>query len=243
MNRSEVFDGILARLQGMAWRLGVLLVVVCLLVPPASLIYAALTDQPWWRLFRAEGNLTDWWSSMQLVILGLLAWANGWLRTLMERVGLLAPWSLGAVWRVTALGFLLLALDERFNYHEWLRDELFRAHDWFTHSKYIIAGDVGLYLFFLVGLTVVPLLLAELRARLTAARLLIAGLVLSVPLLVIDSLQDRVMRHWWNWRFWDYFFEEQGEIVAQLLFALALLMLIHHRLGQWRAALASERES
>lgn len=243
MNQPEALDRILARLQGMARRFGLFLVVVCLLVPVASLIYARLTEQPWWRLFRAEGNLTNWWSSMQLVALALLAWANGWLRGVMEQAGLLATGPLRRAWTVVGLGFVFLSLDESFNYHEWLRDELFRAQDLFTHSRYIIPGDVGLYLFFLVGLALVPFLLAELRDRLPAARLLIAGLVLSVPLLVIDSLQDRVMRQWWSWRFWDYFFEEQGEIVAELLFALAFLVLIHHRLGLWRQALEKDRAS
>jgi hypothetical protein len=95
---------------------------------------------------------------------------------------------------------------------------------------------VGLYLFFLVGLAFVPFLLGELRSHRPTFNLFFAALILTLPLLVIDSLKDRVMRQWWNWRFWDYFFEEQGEIVAQLLFALAFLALLRNRLGLWRQA-------
>lgn len=232
----DAFDVSLEHLQRMLRRTGIFLLLVCLLVPVASIVYAQFTDQPYWRLFKSEGNLANWWSSMQLIVVAVLAWLNWRLRRLMEPAGILEPSRLGWAWLVVAAGFLLFAIDESFNFHEYLRSELFRAHDLFTHSRYIIGGDVGLYLFFLVGLAFVPFLMGELRSHPPVQNLFFAALGLTLPLLIIDSLQDRVMRQWWNWRFWDYFFEEQGEIVAQLLFALAFLLLLHHRLGLWRDA-------
>ncbi len=233
---ADDFDVTLDHLQRMTRRVGLFLILACLLVPVASIAYAGFTDQPYWKLFKSEGNLANWWSSMQLILVGVLAWLNYRLRRLMVEAGVLEPLPQSWVWLVFALGFIVFAIDENFNFHEWLRRELFRANDLFTHSRYIIGGDVGLYLFFIVGLAFVPFLLKELKSHPPVFRLFFTALALTVPLMVIDSLKDRVMRQWWNWRFWDYFFEEQGEIVAQLLFALAFLSLLRHRLGSWRAA-------
>lgn len=235
----DTFAVTLDHLEQMTRRLGIFLIVVCLLVPVVSLVYAAATEQSWWKLFKAEGNLTSWWSSMQLLVIGVLAWLNFRLRCLMEQAEVLPSAALGGIWLVFALGFIFLGLDESFDFHEFLRAELFRANDLFTRSRYIIRGDVGLYLFFLVGLAFVPFLLGELKSHRPTFNLFFTALVLTLPLLVIDSLQDRVMRQWWNWRFWDYFFEEQGEIVVQLLFALAFLALLRQRLGLWRQAVAA----
>lgn len=224
--------------QSMIQRLAVALVVIDLLFPVAILIYTRSTDQAYWAMFRSEGNFTAWWSSVQLVLIGILACVNYRARTFFAGQGVLPPDRNAWVWLLFAAGFFLFAIDERFNFHELLRDEVFRPLGLFVDSAYIIQGDVGLYLFLFIGLLFTPLLLPELGRRPLSLLLFALALVLTVPVLVIDSLRDSTLRQWPNWRFWDYPFEEVGEVWAQLLFLLAFLSLLHHWMGLWRRAAA-----
>ena len=136
------------------------------------------------------------------------------------------------VWLVFAVGFLVLGLDERFDFHEALRDRFFRPAGLFLEVPYVIPGDVGLFLAFGVGLVFSGLLLAELRRWPPAPALFAAALGLSLAVVIIDGLPDVTLRGWTFRAFWDYPFEEVGELWAQLLFLLSFLVVLNGRLGQ-----------
>ncbi len=200
--------------------------------PVVVFAYAQGSGQPYWRFFTAEGNFTAWWSSLQLLLLALVTWVIYRFRALaagMVKTGV--AW----LWLVATAAFLLFAIDERFGFHEWLRDTVFRPLDLFTGSAYVIDGDVGLYLFLSLGLATLPLWWRELD-HVPARRLLVAALMLTTLVVVIDSLTSRTVQRLPFWRFWDYPFEEVGEVWAQWLFLAAFV-------SQWRRWLTTETET
>lgn len=201
------------------------------LVVLAGLIgYAILYHQPLWTLFRSEYSLATWFSSVQLVLLALLAYTIYCVLELSRRQRGL-PVRHRWVWALVAAGFVVLALDERFEFHAMLRDHLFRPAGLWADSAWFIPGDVGLHLFFVIGLLFTPFLLGELRQARKALPLFVLALLLTFVVLLIDSLNDSTMYTWPAWRFWDYTFEEMGEIWAELLFLLAFLRVLERRLG------------
>jgi hypothetical protein len=205
---------------------------VNLLLPLALLIYARTSQQSFWQLFRVEDGPSEWFSSVQCVAIALVAWANLALDRMLRSArtpGLAAhAW----VWWVFAVGFLVAGLDERFGLHELLRDRVFRPAGLFQDLPWLSPGDVGLWLAFFGGLAFAALLLPELRRWPPALALFAAAAVLSLGVVMIDSLDDATLRQWPWWRFWDYPFEEIGELWAQLLFLLSFLSVLHGRLGQ-----------
>lgn len=207
------------------------LVLANLLVLASLLTYTVLQSRPLWTLFRREYSLATWFSSVQLLLLALVAYAIYRLLAVSRGVGTAAVrhrW----VWGVVACGFLVLALDERFGIHEVLRDALFRPAGIWADSPYFIPGDAGLHLFFLVGLVLTPFLIGELRPARGSLMLYGLALLLSLAVILIDSLRGSTVQGWPAWRFWDYTFEEMGEIWAELLFLLAFLGVLSRRLGE-----------
>ncbi len=213
-------------------RFAILMGVLNLCLPLGLLVYAKATSEPYWRLFRGDYNLTEWFSSVQLLLVAAVAYLNHRTVVLWRRFGMRElprhPW----IWGVFALGFVVFALDERFNIHEALRDDFFEPSGVFVDLPWLISGDVGLYLFFLIGLAFTPFLWDELRRGRLAVVLYLAALALTLPTIVIDGLPDRAMVHWPAHRFWDYTFEELGEVWAQFLFLLSFLAVLSARLAQ-----------
>ena len=220
--------------EGLLGRLLIALGLLNLVYPGAVFVYAAMVERPYWRYFTAEGNFTAWWSSVQLLLIAGLVYVLHRFRVLSVRAGLLEDQGRGWIWPVVAAGFLLFAIDERFNFHEWLREKIFEPMGLFEGSAYVIDGDVGLYLFFLLGLLALPVLLRELESSPVSRTFLIAALVLTAPVVVIDSLRTSALQHLPYWRFWDYPFEEVGEVWAQWLFLAAFATLLRTWLRRWR---------
>lgn len=206
-----------------------------LFLPLGIFVYAEATDQSYWRLFRSEGNLTAWFSSIQLLLIAGVAYINYKVLLVSSRVGFSSSSTLLWGWKLFALGFTMLALDERFNFNEALRDELFVPANLFTNLPYIIDGDIGLYLFFLIGLASTLLILQELKNQPLSFCFFVIALMLTLPVIVIDSINDSTLQQWPYWRFWDYTFEEIGEVWAQLLFLLAFLNILYNRLDSWNS--------
>lgn len=209
-------------------RFAATMLAVNLLLPLAMWLHAGLTGEAMWRLFRTEFNAVEWLSSVQLLIVALLAGAN-YVAAGLESAR--PRW----VWAVLAAGFVVFALDEQFDLHEALRDELFRPAGVLTDTPWLIAGDVGLYLFLCLGLVFAPFVLGELRRADRAVALFAAAVLLVFPTIVIDSLRDAVTTDWIARRFWDYTFEEIGEMWAGLLFLLAFVAVLRARLERLAA--------
>ncbi len=211
---------------------GIIMVVVNLLLPVGVFVYAHFIGEAYWKMFRGTFNAASWFSSVQLLLIGIVAYGNYELFGLLRRFAGAGAGPRQWIWLVFALGFIILGLDERFGIHEALRDHVFRQAGLFVGSPYLIAGDGGLYLFFCIGLVFTPFLVGELRRWPPSSLLFAAALVLTLATIVIDSLKGSAMRDWPFRLFWDYAFEEVGEIWAQLLFMLSFLIVLHGRLGE-----------
>lgn len=201
-----------------------------MLIPAAMYCLAIVTGEAYWRMFRGQAHAVDWFSSLQMLLIALVAYANYQLAGVACRVGRSRVPRHRIMWAVFAVGFVVLALDERFSFHEALRDRVFRPSSLFTDVDWMISGDVGLYLFLLIGIACSLFLLDDLRQARHAMVLFIAALVVAFPTFVIDSMRDSAMAGWAWRRFLDYTFEEVGEIWAQLLFLLSFLRVL-----AWRA--------
>lgn len=205
------------------------LMLVNIIVMASVAAYAVMQGEALWQQFRSEYSLATWFSSVQLLLLSVLCYMIYRTLALVRQLGanrVTYAWA----WAVGSAGFLFLALDERFNIHELLRDEMFQPLGVFADSPYFIAGDAGLYVFFLLGLGLTPFLFAELRKARYAVTLFLIAALLSFATIVIDSLQYKAMQNWIARRFWDYTFEELGEIWAELLFLFAFLSVLARRL-------------
>jgi hypothetical protein len=196
-------------------------------LPAGLLLYAALSGEDYWNMFWGERNAITWFSSVQLLLVAGAAQANHAVARLLQRAGhvLRAVW----VWRVFAMGFVFLAIDEYFELHEALREQVLKPRHLARGLPWIRPGDIGIHLYLVVGLIFTFFLLRQLRGRRTALVLLAAGLVLTAATAIIDSLPREIEAR--ISYFWTSVFEEGGEIWAQLLFMLAFLDVLHARLG------------
>jgi len=213
-------------------RLAVAAVAVNTLLPLGMYAYAWLTGQAFWRFFSVEDGPTEWLSSVQCILIAGVAWSNYTVHGVLRRNSQPAVAEYGGVWVAFAIGFVVLGIDERFDLHEAVRDSVLRPNGILVDLPYIVPGDVGLYLFYAIGLGFAALLGRELRRWPPAPALLGTGFALGLGVVIIDSLSDATLRSWPLATLWDYPFEEIGELWAQLLCLLAFLTVAHGRLGQ-----------
>ena len=205
---------------------------VDLALPLVLLVYAGATQQAFWGFFRFDDAPSEWLSSVQCVAIAMLAWANYVVHRALHSVRTPGLFAHAWVWWIFAAGFLLASLDERFDLHEMLRDQLLVPAELFIELPWIVPGDVGLWFAFVVGLPFAMLLLEELRRWPPALALFASAVMLTLPVIMIDSFSDATLRDWPFRTFWDYPFEEIGELWAQLLFLLAFASVLRGRLGQ-----------
>lgn len=206
-----------------------------LLLPLGQYAWSHMIGQAFWRQYQGNYGPSEWFSSVQLLLIAIVAWGNYRLGGLEFRRCKANAGRSYRFWVVFALGFLLFAVDERVGIHSALRDGLFRPAGLFVDLDWLRAGDVGLYLFFLVGVVFTPFLYPELRRHLASLVCYSAAMLLALSTIVVDSLRKGAMSDWPYRRFWDYPFEEVGEIWAQLLFLISFLIVLHSRLGRLAA--------
>lgn len=201
---------------------------VNLAVPFGVVIYARLTDQYYWHLFWGEGNFITWFSSVQLLCVAAVAAGNHMVGRLARRLDGFRLRHDG-IWLIFALGFVFLALDERFEIHETVRDQFLIPRGMFSHVPGVKPGDIGLYVYLVYGLVLTFFLVRELRRRSPALHLFIAAVVLIGATSIVDSLPPE-LEHRLSF-FWTSAFEETGELWAELLFLLSFLVVLRGRLG------------
>ncbi len=211
-------------------RLAVLMIALNILIPFGLFLYADISGKPYWRMFRGEYHAVDWFSSIQLLVIAWIAYTNFKITGMLQHRNYPGQFRHRWVWLLFAMGFFIFALDERFDIHEMLRDTLFRPAGFFIDVPWLIKGDVGLYLFFIIGLGFSLFLLDDMRRNRLALLLFGSALLLTLPTILIDSMNYSAIRTWPFWRFWDYTFEEVGEIWAQLLFLASFLVILNKRL-------------
>ena len=208
---------------------GAALIAVNLLLPMGLITAANLAGKDYAEYFWGERNVITWFSSVQLLLIALVAYADHEAAALLERLGVGDLSKRRWIWLVFALGFVFLSIDERFEFHEYLRDEVFRPRDLFV-LPFLRKSDVSMYVYILVGLVLGYFLLAELRLRRLALGLFGGGVLVATASVVVDTLDKSITREWPFHHFWTSAFEEVGEIWAQMLFALAFLVLLDARL-------------
>ncbi len=208
-------------------RLGIATLLTGLLLPPLTALIAVLEYRPHWAAFRGAFGATEWFSSLQLLVIAAVAWVMYGVRGAdTAKDG--PRW----IWAVLAAGFAVLALDERFDLHEALRDFVLRPLGVLTNSAWIKPGDVALLLFVVAAIALSRWVLTELKVRRVAVWLYVAGLIVSLVAAVLDAVPDAVIATWPAPGFWDYTAEEVGEVWAEMLFLGAFLLVLDRRLAE-----------
>lgn len=214
------------------FRLAVLMGAVSVLLPLGVLLYAQITGKDYWTLFWGERNAITWFSTVQLLLIGLVAYVNHEASALMRRLEIAGSARHQWIWLIFALGFVFLALDERFEIHETLREDVMQPAEMFVGIPYLKPGDIGLFLYFVVGVGFAWFLFAELRRQPLSLVFFGAALLLALSFMIVDSLPKPVTRSWPLGRFWTSVYEEVAELWAQFLFLLSFLTVLRGRLKQ-----------
>lgn len=218
-----------------------LLLAVNLVLPIGQTIYAQAIGESYAPFFWGEWNAITWFSSIQLLLVASISYANHQAIGLLDDVGLGTRGTRRWVWLAFAAGFVFLSIDERFQFHEYLRDDVFRPRQLFN-VPFLRAGDVSLYAYLGVGLGLAYFLLVELRQRPLSLVLFGAGVGVAAASVVVDTLAKDITQEWVFGQFWTSAFEEVGELWAQMLFAFSFLLLLDGRLLQLGAAGSGARD-
>lgn len=188
-----------------------------------------LHDWPWpWHAFVGDDSPIDWFSSVQCVLIGGIA-LTAWALSGVGRKAGTEPVSRRWPWLAFALGFVAMAVDERFRGHELIREKILEPHGVFTDVEYLLPGDVALIGYVVVGTVLAGFLLPELRRIRASLILFIAAIVLIGISAVQDSLDLPFSRHG-GFRRVQIIAEELAEVWAELLFALSFLLLVFRKL-------------
>ena len=188
-----------------------------LLLLPGMYGASLLSGAPFLPMLRGEGNAATWFSSLQLLFIGLAAFGNREALRAHDDCGSRRPW----LWSLLAIGFVALAVDERFAVHEWIRDT------WLTVDDGAKPADVVLLAYAAGGLVFAAFLVGELRHSRAALWLLGAAVAVAAASVLVDGLPKdfkRPARIAWSVA------EEMSELTAQMFFALAFLVSLRDRL-------------
>lgn len=199
------------------------LVAANLLFPLA--LYLAGLPKPW-RAFRGESSPINWFSSVQCVLIGALAFGVWVVTVLGLRIGT-EPVRRAWPWLVFCLGFLTMSLDEQFEGHELIREKILKPRGLFTDIDFMLEGDVVLISYVLGGLAMSCFLLVELRRRRASLVTFATAVALIGIAAVQDALDIELSR---SVRNFQTIAEELMEIWAQLLFASSFVILLFLKL-------------
>ncbi|SMC88733.1 hypothetical protein [Janibacter indicus] len=157
----------------------VALAVAGMVVP---VLLAAAQYPTWWVWIAPEQVPMTWFQSVTLVVAGvmsLLAWYVAGIIGRGPRLG----------HSLLAVGFLALALDERFALHERVRDGILAPRDVrLPGLTWVAPGDFILILVALAGLLVLPLVVRSLGRDRWVRGLFVLGIGLSVVSVGTDSI-------------------------------------------------------
>jgi hypothetical protein len=188
------------------------------IVTPAVLAIARWPQ--WWTQIAPEQSAMTWLQSVLLVVAGITA-----------AMIAIADRSHSRIWLVLAAGFGGLALDERFTIHERVRDDLLAPHHVSVpFLPWVAPGDFLLLTYGVVGLILLPSIVAVFRADRTATRVLIIGAVLAAVAVGVDSINPA------TWTIEQERIQQSLEECVELASDLSLLTAI---LLRWTGFLAS----
>lgn len=205
-------------------RLLVTVPVVAVAVPAAL---AVAGGERWWRYIAPEQTPMTWAQSVVLVLAGATA-------MVLHGASRLRPAPSAAarrpVWWLLGAGLWLLALDERFAVHERVRDGLLAPRDvrvpllpWVGPGDFLLLGVA------VVGLLVLPRVLAGLTPDRVARRTFLTGVALAALAVTMDSLDPARMSL--PVERWEQTLEECVELTVGLCLLAALVLRLLGRLA------------
>ncbi len=192
-----------------------------------------------WDAFKGEQSPINWFSSVQCAILGGWGLAVFFITRLGRTAGC-DPVPRAWPWLVASLGFFFLSFDEQFEIHEKTRELFLKPRGWFTEIPGLKSGDVVLPLYAVAGVFLTYLLVRDLRRHRSSLLVFLTAMALIFVAAVQDSLELRIFRIPWV-RHTQIVAEEAGEVWAQALFSVALVMLFFHKLRVFLAAVSGRR--
>ena len=215
-------------------RFGLVVVVLGVGLPLLLLAWSLTGDRSPEDVFGGEGNFISWLSSVQMIVIAVVAYLNAsaiWharenARGASGRSRVPgSPW----LWVTFAAGFVFLSADEQLMFHEWLRDEVLAPKEMFS-GKYLETGDIGLYIYMAVGCGLMALLAREQGFRSVPMRFFYAAVALAGTVVVFDAIPYDVRANQWGISgSVNQPLEEISECWAQLLFCLSFLSALQRR--------------
>ncbi|MEE8292589.1 MAG: hypothetical protein V3R80_14030 [Candidatus Tectomicrobia bacterium] len=209
------------------------LIAANILFPLFIVLWGHYVDGVGWhrieRLIDREGNSITWFSSVQLLLTGLVAYATYVATQLNDlRDGQETPYRWA--WLFLAFGFVFLACDEFFMYHEQLRERILKPNRVLTDIPKFNPGDAGLFVYLAVGLTMSYFFVQILRSNRSSVVLFVSAIAVITPLVILDGFYFEFIRDNPTVRTTYNMIEEIGENIAGLLFLLSFLMILFDRL-------------
>lgn len=196
------------------------------------LLLVVVSLPQWWKLIVYELTPMGWFESLLLYTCALLSFGC-FVLLFLKKDDNKAIW-----WSVMFLGFLYLSLDERFALHERIRDKVLAPLDISVpFAKWISPGDFILLIFAVIGIIILPMLLRLFKERKPAFNLFVAGVIISVLAVVMDSFDLKGMSA--EFQRMEQFIEEILETSAMLTFLNAIFLVLS---GQIKAVMRLESE-
>ena len=212
------------------------LVAPTFLVPVLLMVWGHYTQQvPWRRTFGLvghEGDAITWLSSAQLLLTGLAAYGNYALIKLSDlRTDRRTPYRW--VWIFFLVGFVYLACDEAFMFHERIRRHILRPNRLFTDLPLVESGNVVLLFYLLVGMAMLYFFFRVLKSNRHSVRLFIAAVAVIAPVVVIDAIDPAFLERTVVMKEVRNMLEEIFENLAEVLFLLSFLVILFERFEQF----------
>lgn len=194
-----------------------------------------------WRIFEGEASPINWFSSVQLVILGVIG-LSVFFVTRFERTGESDPTPAAWPWLVVSVGFFFLSFDEKFQIHETVREEWLKPAGIATGIPGLKSGDIVLLGYAVAGVFLTFKLVQDLRRHRRSLILFVAALFVIGVAATQDSLNLKVLKTP-TVRHVQIVAEEVGEVWAQAMFAVAMIWFFFFKLrGVWGRLSSSRTE-
>jgi hypothetical protein len=180
-----------------------------------------------WKIIEDEDSAVTWYSSVQLLLIGLVAYLT-YAVSKMNDIKTQTKTPYLWVWLFLALGFVFLGCDEVFMYHEQLRDKILVPKK--VVAKDSNVRDVGIFLYLVVGLAMSYFFFQILKSSKTSVILFAGAILVIAPIVVLDAYKFDFIYNNWTVRHRYNIIEELGENLAELLFLLSFLTIFFDRL-------------
>jgi hypothetical protein len=182
----------------------------------------------YWYAIAAEDAATRWWTSVVAVIGGVLLLMTELLPRARKR-----EWREWAPWTITAMGLILVGLDERFQLHELARNKIFAPSGLTDGVGFINPGDIATLIYPIGGAALWWLLFRTAGTDRLSRGLLIAVIPIGALSIGIDVLTIEALDRYPGWVYGGLV-EEFGEWGVVALMAIVAWRRLSHKLAAIR---------